>query len=296
MAEKKETKLNLLNGYLFPSYTTIEWLEEAKKTFKPRDTDLFIVSFSKSGTHWLAYTIYFLIYKEKLTKSFFPNYANFFEIPQVDAIQTTEGKITKREEMKVLKSTIASQTDPRIFTTHFPYEHLPCNTKTKYLYIYRNPKDVVISTYHHIYNSIHGAYQETFEVFFDTFIETDLFNFCMHFKAYLEHKDDPNYFILSYEELKRNFKTKVQEISTFLSIELTEELYALIEKETEFETMKANDFINSNHIMQKGVSFFPKGVIGTWKSTLSKEQSEKIDQILLSGLGEEMVKKYFIFS
>ena len=306
MAEANKVEFestNVVQGYLFPPFTTDEWLEQAKTVFKPRDTDVFIISFPKSGTHWLAYTVHFLICKEKITKPFLHNYINFFDLPQVDVLPEIMQSFDARKmagfdvaKMRALRSAIDNFPDPRLFMSHFPYEHLPQNPKAKYLYIYRNPKDIAVSAFNHFSNSTHKLYQGTFEQFFDLIIKTDFFNFCKHFKAFLEHKDELNYFVLSYEELKQDFKTKVQEIAVFLGIELTEELYALIEKETNFETMKGNVFINSEHFMQKGTSFLPNGRIGTWKKKLSKEQSDKIDQILLSGLGEETVKKYFIFS
>ena len=236
-----------------------------------------------------------MVKKEKITKTFHRNYVNFFDLPQVDVIPETVECIDP-SKMRVLISTIDNLPDPRFFFTHFPYEHIPQNPQTKYLYIYRNPKDIVVSAYHHLSNMMFKPFQGTFEQFFELFTETELFNFCKHFKGFLEHKDEPNYFIISYEELKRDFKTKVQEIAIFLGIELTEELYALIEKETEFETMKANVFINGEHFMQKGVAFFPKGQVGTWKKTLSNEQSDKIDQLLISGLGEKIIKNFFVFS
>ena len=299
MAEKTAVVLEpatAFKGYLFPPFTTNEWLEEAKKVFKPRDSDVFIVSYQKSGTYWLSYIVYFLINKEKITKNFVSNYINILDTPQVDAIPAETMEDFNLGNKRILKSFIENFPDPRIFMTHFPYEYLPQNPNAKYLYIYRNPKDIVVSAFNHLSNSIYKPYQGTFEQFFDLFIETNLFNFCKHFKGFLEHKDDPNYFILSYEELKRDFKTKVQEIAVFLDIELTEELYTLIEKETAFETMKANIFVNAEHTMKKGTSRYPIGLVGTWKKTLNNEQSDKIDQMLLSGLGEKMVKKYFIFS
>ena len=298
MAEANKLSLEaaaVLKGYLFPPFTTTEWLEQAKTIFKPRDSDVFINSIAKSGTHWLAYTVYLLFYKEKITKNFHPTYANFFDMPQVDAIPESIEELDLGN-IKILKSFIEDLPNPRIFMGHFPIEYMPQNQKAKYLYIYRNPKDIVISGYHHFSNMIYKPFLGTFEQYFEIFIETDLFQFCKHFKGFLKHKDDPNYFILSYEEFRRDIKTKVKEIATFLGIELTADLYGLIEKETNFETMKVNPFINFDHDMKKGVSFFPSGLVGTWKKTLSEEQSRKIDQILLSGLGEEMVKNYLIFS
>ena len=37
----------------------------------------------------------------------------------------------------------------RLIKTHFPYELTPRSSKAKYIYVARNPKDCVVSFYHH---------------------------------------------------------------------------------------------------------------------------------------------------
>ncbi|KAI6657287.1 Amine sulfotransferase [Oopsacas minuta] len=301
-ASKKPTIIrpNLCKGFLFPPFLTEEWLEQASSIFKPRDTDLFVTSFPKSGTHWLSHIEYLLVCKEKLSKPLAGENATFFDIPQVDELQLveTEGSLSKGEQLKKLripKAMISALPDPRLFYTHFPYKFLPKNPATKYLYIYRNPKDVVVSMYNHLSNDVFHSDIGTFDEFFQFYVENNCFNHCEHIKGYFEHKDDPNFFILSYEDLHKNFKMKVDEIASFLGIELTEELYQLIAKETNFETMRENEFIKGKAFMKEGTSFFPKGKVGTWKSSLSKEQSEKIDEIFLSNIGKDFIKKYITY-
>ena len=289
--DKEETDLNavkLIKGHLFALFTTKEWLEAAT-TFKARDTDVFVASFPKSGTHWLAYIVYLLIHKERISKAFMYNHVYMFDIPQVETFPPyMEGKVTFKD-LKVLKSTVEKFPDPRIFISHFPQEYLPQNPKSKFLYIYRNPKDTVISAYRYCTNVKFAPYQGTFEEFFQIYIESNCFNFCKQFRGYMKHKDEPNYFIVSYEELKRNFSTKLQEIAIFLGIELTDKLHELIIRETNFESMKGNALITHNY-MKAGETFFPRGAVGTWQSILTKEQSDKIDSIILSELGEDFLK------
>ena len=285
---KAAVKLIEEHNTIFTPFTTKEWLEEAT-TFKARDTDVFVASFPKSGTHWLTYIVYLLIRKKRISKTFVSNHVYMFDLPQVETFPLyTKGKLTFKD-LKVLKSTVEKYPDPRIFISHFPHVYLPQNPKSKYLYIYRNPKDTVISGYQHSTNSKFAPYQGTFEEFFQMYIESNCFNFCKQFRGYMKHKDEPNYFIVSYEELKRNFSTKLQEIAIFLGIELTDELHELIIRETNFESMKGNALITHNY-MKAGETFFPRGAVGTWQSILTKEQSDKIDSIMLSELGEDFLK------
>ncbi|KAI6657289.1 Amine sulfotransferase [Oopsacas minuta] len=303
MAETEGTNkygVNLCKGYLFPQFLTEEWLEQASSAFNPRGTDLFVISYPKSGTNWLSHIVYLLVSKEKLSKPYHSETATIFEIPQVDELQSDSTTVTFTEnkqmsKFRLTKALVSAIPDPRFFFTHFPYNFLPKNPATKYFYIHRNPKDIFVSMYNHFSNDTLHPEIPSFDEFFQFYVENNCFNYCEHIKSYIEHKDDPNFFILSYEDLHKNFKMKLGEMATFLGIELTEELYQLITKETNIEAMRENEFINGKALMKEGHSFFPKGKVGTWKSSLSKEQSEKIDEILLSKLGEDFIKKYITF-
>ena len=304
MAESKvPKKVNLVKGYVFPPFLTEEWLETASSVFKPRDTDIFVASNPKSGTHWLSYIVYMLKKKEKLSDAYFGRVAMWLEMPQVDQLGAAPEQASIQVEIvskwSITKEKVSALPEPRFILTHFPYGYLPKNPSVKYLYIYRNPKDIAVSLYHHMttvkfYSVASNTY--TFDEFFQMYMEKNCFNYCEQMKEYINHKDDPNLFILSYEELQTQFKVKVNEIATFLEVDLTEELFELIAKETNFDNIRENQFINEAQLVKEGTSFFPKGKVGTWKASLSEEQSKKMDEFLLAKLGEDFIKKHITFS
>ena len=301
MAEsEKSEKIHLVKGYLFPPFLTEEWLETVSSVFKPKDTDIFVASNPKSGTHWLSYIVYMIKKKEKLTDAFFGRVAFCLEIPQVDQLEPGANpgplKIEEAAKWIVTKERVAALPDPRFIFTHCPFEYLPINPATKYIYIYRNPKDIVVSLYHHYTVDKFDTFIGTFDEFFQLYMDKNCFNYCEQLKEYINHKDDPNLFILTFEELRSQFKLKVNEIANFLDVDLTEEHSELIMKETSFEIMRENPFINGNHAVKEGAYFFPKGQVGTWKAKLSEEQSKKMDEFLLAKLGEDFIKKYVTFS
>ena len=267
MAEfEKSGKINIVKGYLFPPFLTEEWLESASSVFKPRDTDIFVASNPKSGTHWLSYIVYITKKKEKLTTSYNRGVSMFLEIPQVDQLDSDANPGPPKIEIAkwtVTKEKIAAFPDPRFIFTHFPFEYLPNNPAAKYVYIYRNPKDIVVSLYHHFTVDKLDTFVGTFDEFFQLYIDKNCFNYCEQLKEYINHRDDPNLFILTYEELQTQFKVKVNEIANFLEVDLIEELFELIVKETSFEIMRENPFINGNVYVKEGTRFFPKGKVGT---------------------------------
>ena len=96
---------------------TEEWLETASSVFKPRNTDIFVVSYTKSGTHWLSHIAYLLKKKEKLTQRYLLGAAMFLELPQVDKaeINVTEeiaNLLHDVTKLNILKEALAALPDP----------------------------------------------------------------------------------------------------------------------------------------------------------------------------------------
>ena len=292
--------INICHGYLLPPFTTTEWLEQVSTSFQPRDSDVFVLSFPKSGTHWLCYIIYLLEHKEKASKKIMGTHVAVLDMPQIDF----EGQLPEIKSdrpldltgMKLPKNFIAALPDPRLFFSHMPHLYLPKNPSSKYLYIYRNLKDALVSMYNFYQGRIYSTFNGTFTDFFNFAIENNCFNYCEHLKGYFEqNKEDENVHILSYEQLQFEFKAQVEGIARFMGCELTDELFELIAKETGFESMRENECINVKHLMKEDSHFMNIGKVGYWREIMSEEQSKKIDEILLSNLGKDFVEKHIIF-
>src|SRR5437868_9869229 len=57
-----------------------------------------------------------------------------------------------------------------VMKTHLPFEFMPYNSKAKYLTVFRNPKDVCVSSYYH---HLHWSKNDNFksEYSFDEFVD-----------------------------------------------------------------------------------------------------------------------------
>ena len=79
-----------------------------------------------------------------------------------------------------------------------------------------------------------------FDEFFETFINGNL-NFGSYFErshAVWQHKDDPNVFITSYEQMKHDTRGVTRPLAQFLNIELDENLPERIATYSTFSHMK----------------------------------------------------------
>uniref|UniRef100_A0A8C3TS54 Sulfotransferase n=1 Tax=Catharus ustulatus TaxID=91951 RepID=A0A8C3TS54_CATUS len=141
--------LHTFKGIPFTTRSSPELLESLD-TFDAREDDVLLVSYPKSGTHWLAGVI------TKLYNT------------QVTITSPIEfGDISRLEELDKLSS-------KRIIPTHLDYNMLPPNFKSKkckMIYISRNPKDTAVSMFHYYRDNPNLPTVDTWPAFFDLFLK-----------------------------------------------------------------------------------------------------------------------------
>ncbi|XP_034380863.1 amine sulfotransferase-like isoform X2 [Arvicanthis niloticus] len=267
----------LLNfkGYNFEkAFVNIEQLEKMED-FEIRDDDVFIITYPKSGTIWT---------QQILSLIYFEGHRNNTEnISTIDRAPFLEYNINNLDYAKM--------SSPRIFTTHLPYYLVPKGLKekkTKTLYIYRNPKDVLISFFHFSNWVVTFEPTDTIDNYLEKFLDGKVLGsrWFDHIRGWYEHRHDFNIMFLSYEDLKKDLRSSVLKICNFLEKELSEEDVDAVVRQATFQNMKSDPVANYNYIMNKEVGvrnndgyFLRKGTIGDWKNHLTVEQNERFDMI-----------------
>ncbi|XP_037564914.1 sulfotransferase 2A1 [Dermacentor silvarum] len=107
----------------------------------------------------------------------------------------------------------------RLFMTHRTHIRETMNKDAKYIYLARNPWDICISLFCMTTDlSCFQLEDGTLQEFFEPFIEGDL-----GYGSYFDHvasayaiKDEPNFFFVTYEELKKDMKGAVLRLASFL--------------------------------------------------------------------------------
>ncbi|XP_035205744.1 sulfotransferase family cytosolic 1B member 1-like [Stegodyphus dumicola] len=304
---KKESCVLLLfvRGRPFPGSRWFykEIIEEALN-FKPRDTDILISTFPKCGTNWMKYIVHTIITRgQKPLES--SHQLTYEAVPFVDISGI---------------AAVEALPDPRPIHYHLPYDLIPKNPKAKYIYIFRNPKDTVVSFYHFTMQT--DELNVSFDEYFDTFMKGlvaygDYFD---HVLSWYEHRNDPNVLFLSYEQLHANTKEQVLRIAKFLGEHYYEELVKdkelaeLVLKLISFESMKKtlmkeapgkheyelkSEAIDSPfqtpgpRYEVKYLRYFRKGIVGDWKNHLSPEQNRRMDQRIQEKFGGTEIIEMF---
>ena len=143
----------------------------------------------------------------------------------------------------------------RFIKTHLPLHLLPTEVrdqkKAKVIYMYRNPKDVIISYYFFARMLTAIDFLGTLDDFawFMMFNEAPYTPYFGHINGYMQaSKSRPQQFLaVSYEDMKQNPEKVIEQIANFLKIPLSADLKAEVVKKSSFDSMKANPTTNYEH-------------------------------------------------
>jgi hypothetical protein len=179
----------------------------------------------------------------------------------------------------------------RLVKTHLPYEMTPQNPQGKYIFISRNPKDCLVSFFHHTrgFPKHYGFADGDFDVYFDLFIEgkVDFGSYFAMLRSWFDHKDDDNVLFLTYETLRRNTRETILLIARFISIDLHDKLLEHDErilgevfKHSSLECMKQNPLRWCSERPSEQTPFIRNGGVGSWGEILTASQTATIDEMM----------------
>ncbi|XP_068606071.1 amine sulfotransferase-like [Brachionichthys hirsutus] len=272
--------LGRYKNYTFPMGFTSAEVIDSLQSFEIRDSDLFLVTYPKSGTIWTQQIIISICeLGGGLNK--YPN--NMETMPWLEYLW--------------VKESYPNRPSPRLFSCHFIADLMPPqlkDKKAKIIYVMRNPKDNIVSYYHFSKICSDLETPKSFEDFLEDYLQGNVGSgsWFDHIRDWHSKRDQYNILFLSYEDMVLDLKTAVKKICTFLGKNLSEaDVEKVVEKST-FKNMKEDPKANYQflpEIMMKGV-FMRKGNIGDWKNYLTVAQSERVDRLLQERLGDLSLK------
>lgn len=279
MALEKSTEYSphLIDGLRIYGHLDIDAIYSALQ-YKAQSNDLFLLTYPRSGTNWMATIIYGLLTNGKAFDDDIDDY--MLRTPLLEG----EGKNFIEQTMR----------RPGVILSHLPFSHISYNPQAKYICVVRNPKDVCVSLWHFLNKHPKiGFVYPTFDSFFQAFVNGDT-PYCAHIdylRLLWSHKNDHNVLIITYEEMKTDLLRSIQKVAQFLSIDTTKNNHLVdrIAMNSSLKKMKKtydcawNDYYSQHQdqssTFDMSISFIHEGHAGNWKSYMTDQQSQQIDEI-----------------
>ncbi|KAM4820403.1 sulfotransferase 6B1-like [Thomomys bottae] len=278
-AQSQQSQLHKFQGVLYPAVAAEELLNSLD-SFEAREDDVFLVSYPKSGTHWVAEVI------EQVSRE---------RLALTSPLEL--GDISKFEELKTYSRR-------RLIPTHLSYAMLPLAIKEKQckiIYVVRNPKDTAVSLFHYYQDNPNLPSVETWAAFFELFLRGDVVygSWFDHILGWEEHRHDENILMLYYEEMKKDFSKSLKKITTFLGMHVNDSDIHQIAWKTSFSEMKTNavkETFDPNHTICTLTSdrklVFRKGVVGDWINYFTSKQKEAFDELFTEKMEHSEVARH----
>ncbi|KAL8222318.1 UNVERIFIED_CONTAM: hypothetical protein K2H54_075497 [Gekko kuhli] len=281
-APNEEDLVHTFNGIAFTARSSPELLRSLA-TFEARDDDILLVSYPKSGTHWLA-EIIMLLHPSKVAIT----------------LPIELGDLSKLEQLDHLSC-------QRIIPTHLDCNMLPPAFKLKQckaIYILRNPKDIAVSMYHYYRENPNLPTVDNWPVFLEMFLKGDVVcgSWFDHILSWEENTTDNRTLFLFYEDMKKDLPNVVKKVSTFLGVNISESGIDEICSKCSFSEMKTNtekENYNPNQTVCALTSnrrlIFRKGAVGDWKNHFTPKQNRVFEEKFAKKMKSSKVAKHIVY-
>ncbi len=151
------------------------------------------------------------------------------------------------------KVDLTSLPKPRAFKSHLTYDLMPCGkpstTPCKYIYVARNPKDVVVSNFFHINRlMIRRDVPLDSELFFRNYIYGNLLygDSFDHVLSWWPHRNEDNVLFLMFEDITKDPRAAITRIATFIGAVISDAVIDKVVAETSFDSMKKDGHLVTN--------------------------------------------------
>ena len=250
-----------------------KYLCEFPRDYEPKESDVLVCSYFKSGTNWTMQMAVQIAYRGRAE---FEHVHDL--VPWPDSPERTRYALPLSED----GPRRTCPTALRIIKTHLALgSHVPYGP-ARYIAVVRDPKDVFVSGYHFARATFLGRLMPTVADWLDVYLspDTPIGSWAAHLASYWRERDKPNVLFLTYERMRSDLSGTVDTIAAFMGVELTaDERAAVIERST-FQYMKGigQKFDSPGAPWAKAEgAMMRRGERGSSGELLTAEQQRRID-------------------
>jgi hypothetical protein len=247
--------------------------------YQPTASDVFVSTFSKSGTNWMMQIAHQIAFRGA---------GDYTHIHDVVSWPDMGGRQGGRMAVSIDDRRVqdASPTHLRIVKTHLAARYVPYDERARYLVVVRDPKEILVSSYHFT-RGVAGPLMPAPDVWLELFLTKRFpLNFgstwAEHTAGYWAIKDRPNVLVLLFQDMKRDLQGAVRQVADALGVQLTSaEMNAVMERST-FAYMsgiehKFTPIPKGALPWGEGLKMMRQGQSGRSSEMLTLEQQRRID-------------------
>nr|BBB86724.1 sulfotransferase [Watasenia scintillans] len=254
------------NGFLVPPWENVGERLDKLPDMTLRNDDAILLSYMKSGCHWVWEI------SNMLRRGHCEYEPNLKDVVMLELSDQSE---------------VDLQPSPRVLNSHMMFEHLPRDMlakRTKMIFVMRNPRDIVVSSYHHIYQmKDFYKYDGNWNGYFDLYMKGQVnygkwFDYMLEWEKFFKsHPDYPVLFI-KYEDMKKDPIGKIGELAEFFGLEKNEAFFKEVAEKCSFNKMKQHKALDKELFRTPGATLYRKGVVGDWKNWFTVRQNELFEE------------------
>jgi hypothetical protein len=247
--------------------------------------DVFVMTYAKSGTNWMMQIAHQLIHHGK------GDYGHLHDVvPWPDTLAMPAPLRKYAIQLEDATHWRDAPEPLRVIKTHFNWDMLPHSDQAKYIAVIRDPKDVFVSNYCFVRDSVYGRAMPSVETWFQLFLSGDFplgGSWAVNTAGYWAERHRPNVLIASFKEMKRNLRGTVKSVARFLNVDVDEDVIDEVCRRSSFEYMRAADrkFAMGKLIAwRKPGAMIRKGSQGGSSELLTPAQQRQIDEYFIAEL------------
>ncbi|CAM9623306.1 unnamed protein product, partial [Ectocarpus sp. 8 AP-2014] len=266
---------------------------ELIRTFETRDDDVFVCTFCKSGTTWVQQIITLLLNGGVQGQKTYSETVPWLEWLTFKFAENDGPAVRYKEAQNWTLDKLKSTQNRRFMKSHANLTDLPVGSAKglKVIYVARNPKDVVVSLYHHVKNKCPHTFSGDMSDMIRCFVQGREMNgpWFDHVLEWWEAANaDPEHILfLHYEAMLAEPQEHIRKIADFAGIKHTPDILAKTAAASSLSSMKqnpkANIYNSKKHLRQGGA--------GGWRDAFTKVESKAFDRIYeeqMEGSGLQM--------
>ncbi|CAF4051540.1 unnamed protein product [Rotaria sp. Silwood2] len=195
---KNNETISIVNGLRVPALFDVDLFRSGLE-YEAQSDDIFILTYPRSGTHWISTIVCGLLTDGK-------------PLDEDTGDYLAKIQFLDRFGKDIVKTTMIR---PGAIQTHYPFYCVPYHPQAKYICVIRQPKDVCVSCYQILSsNSAFRFSQIDFSTFFQLFIngQTPYIDYFDHLDSLWSHKDDENVLLVSYEQMKNDLRGVIDKV------------------------------------------------------------------------------------